>query len=119
MNDISALILQQAGLKTSYFAANSRYYGIDTASLEPSIEGGQPRIYVRRRFISQPERFHVLQEHGVTESERPDTVASLYLGDPEQFWRLCDANNVTYPNQLTETIGRRIRITLPEGIAGF
>ena len=119
MNDISALILQQTGLQTSYFTPNSRYYGIHTASLDPNTEGSSPHIYVRRRLIAQPERFHVLQEHLVTQGDRPDTVAAHYLGDPEQFWRVCDANNVSSPNELTATIGRRIRITLPEGIAGF
>ena len=41
-----------------------------------------------------------------------------YLGDPEQFWRVCDANRAMRPDELTETIGRRLRITLPEGIPG-
>jgi len=38
------------------------------------------------------------------------------LGDPELFWRVCDANRAMRPDELTETIGRRLRITLPEGI---
>jgi hypothetical protein len=116
MNDISALILQQAGLKTSYFSPTSRYYGIDTLTLE---RPQRPILYVRRRLITQPERFQLLHEHTVTEKERPDNLAAQQLGDPEQFWRICDANGVMYPNELTETIGRRIRITLPEGIYGF
>ena len=119
MNDISALILQQTGINTNYFSPGSRYYGIAIGSLEPLHEGGLPRVYVRRRFIAQPERYHLLQEHSVLLNERPDTVTAQYLGDPEQFWRVCDANNVMQPDELTDTIGRRIKITLPEGIAGF
>ena len=41
-----------------------------------------------------------------------------YLGDPEQFWRLCDANAALRPDELME-VGRWLRITLPEGIPGI
>jgi hypothetical protein len=54
----------------------------------------------------------------VTQGDRLDNVTARYLGDPEAFWRICDANNAMRPNELTETIGRRLRITLPEGIPG-
>jgi hypothetical protein len=54
----------------------------------------------------------------VFQGDRLDNIAALYLGDPEQFWRICDANAAMRPNELTETIGRRLRITLPEGIPG-
>jgi hypothetical protein len=57
-----------------------------------------------------------LTEHTVNEGERLDNITALYLGDPEQFWRVCDANGVIRPEELTETVGRKIRITLPEGI---
>lgn len=117
MTDVSALILQQTGVKNSYFSLTSRYYGIDITTFESAQQGTIP--YVRRRFVPSPERFQLLQEHTVTQSERPDTITSQYLGDPEQFWRVCDANGVMHPNELVETIGRRIRITLPEGIPGF
>ena len=54
----------------------------------------------------------------MTEGERLDHIAAKYLGDPEQFWRLCDANGAIRPNELLEPVGRRIRITLPENIPG-
>ena len=54
----------------------------------------------------------------MTEGERLDNIAAQYLGDPEQFWRICDANGAMRPDELTETVGRRLRITLPEGIPG-
>ena len=65
-----------------------------------------------------PERFALLQEHTVSQGDRLDNLAAQYLGDPEQFWRLCDANGAMRPEELTETVGRRLRITLPEGIPG-
>lgn len=116
MNDPLQLLLQQSGIKRPSFTPNSRYFGIDTATVENTE--GQSIIYVRRRFIAPPEKFDLLQEHTVTEGERPDQVAQQYLSDPEQFWRICDANAVMNPNELTDTIGRKIRITLPEGIPG-
>ena len=78
-----------------------------------------PLIYLRRRFIPPPDDFFLLQEHTVTEGQRLDTISNQYLGDPEQFWRLCDANGVMQPNELTDTVGGKIRITLPEGVPGY
>jgi hypothetical protein len=98
------------------FSITSRYYGIATVTLETA--DGKKISFVRRRFVPPPERFDLLVEHVVTEDERVDNITSQYLGDPEQFWRVCDANGVVRPDELTETIGRRIRITLPEGIPG-
>ena len=96
------------------FPINSRYYGIATVTLE--TQDGKQIVFLRRRFVPAPERFDLLTEHTVSEGERLDNITALYLGDPEQFWRVCDANAVIRPEELTETIGRKIRITLPEGI---
>ena len=99
-----------------YFPATSRYYAVETATLE-TAEGKTVR-YLRRRFVPSPDRFTLLQEHLVTQNDRLDNITARYLGDPEQFWRVCDANGAMRPDALTETIGRRLRITLPEGIPG-
>lgn len=74
--------------------------------------------YIRRRFLQRADRFDVLQEHTVTAGDRLDNITAQYLGDPEQFHVLCDANNAMRPLELTETVGRKLRITLPEGIPG-
>jgi hypothetical protein len=65
------------------------------------------------------ENFALLQEHVVMEGERLDNITAQYVGDPEQFWRICDANRAMRPDGLTATPGRRLRITLPEGIPGM
>jgi hypothetical protein len=98
------------------FSITSRYYNLEQLKFE--MADGRKIVYVRRRFIPAADRFALLQEHSVAEGERLDNITALYLGDPEQFWRLCDANNAMRPEELTETIGRRLRITLPEGIPG-
>jgi hypothetical protein len=99
-----------------HFPPTSRYHGLETAVWE-GPDGKQYR-YVRRRFLPSPARFSLLQEHVVGEGERLDNIAARYLGDPEQFWRIADANNAMRPEELTQEPGRRLRITLPEGIPG-
>lgn len=103
-------------MTTFNFPPTSRYSGIDTATL--TLADGRIVSYLRRRFLPSPERFALLQEHVVTQGERLDNVTAKYIGDPEAFWRIADANSAMRPDALTETIGRRLRITLPEGIPG-
>jgi hypothetical protein len=116
MADPLQALLQSGALKTTAFPPTSRYHGIETATRE--IADGKAVVYLRRRFVPPPEKFSLLQEHTVVQGDRLDNLTNQYQGDPEQFWQLCDANNVMHPDELTETIGRRIRITLPEGIPG-
>lgn len=98
------------------FPPTSRYAPIETATW--TAPDGRTIVYLRRRFVPPPERFALLQEHVVTQGDRLDNVTAQYLGDPEQFWRLCDANGALHPDELIEEVGRRLRITLPEGIPG-
>ena len=99
-----------------YFPPNSRYYLIETATYKAPDE--KEYLYLKRRWIPQPEHFSLMQEHLVVEGDRLDNIAAHYLNDPEQFWRICDANRAMRPDALTEEPGRWIRITLPEGIPG-
>lgn len=98
------------------FGMTSRYFNLSTAKIE--MASSETIAYVRRRFIPPPERFALLQEYTVTQGERLDNITAHFLGDPEQFWRVCDANRAMRPEELTETVGRKLRITLPEGIPG-
>ncbi|MBN1569764.1 MAG: LysM peptidoglycan-binding domain-containing protein [Acidobacteria bacterium] len=116
MSDALKALLQPPALRDNLFPPTSRYYGVETANLETS--DGKTVAYLRRRFCPPPERFTVLQEHTVTEGDRIDNVAAKYLGDPEQAWRICDANRAMSPSELTEQPGRKLNITLPEGIKG-
>lgn len=101
---------------TYNFSPASRYYGIETTTLQ-TVDGFIV-AYLRRRFLPSPDRFALLQEHLVTEGDRLDNISAKYMGDPEAFWRIADANSAMRPEELTKTIDRRIRITLPEGIPG-
>jgi hypothetical protein len=115
MSDPLQAILQSS-TKTTFFQATSRYHSIDTATLETAEK--KTIIYLRRRFVPPPERFALIHEHTVIQGDKLDNLAAQYLGDPEQFWRLCDANAAINPDELTENIGSKLRITLPEGIPG-
>ena len=103
-------------MATYNFPPTSRYYGIDTNTL--GTVDDRKIIYLRRRFLPAPDRFALLQEHVVSEGERLDNIAGKYLNDAEAFWRIADANAAMRPEELTETLGRWLRITLPEGIPG-
>lgn len=113
MTDILAL---QQIMPIVVFGPSSRYANIATAKIEI---GGQIIVYVRRRFCPHPETLAVVGAHTVTQGERLDHIAARYLGDPELFWRICDGNRAMRPEELTETIGRSLVITLPEGVPGF
>ncbi len=116
MTDPLKAFMQANALTAPAFSPDSRYHGLDTAQwVRPD---GELVTYVRRRFVSQPENFATLREHLVESGDRVDNLAANYLGDPQQYWRICDGNRVLRPEELTETVGRRIRITLPEGVPG-
>lgn len=108
-------LMQQTGMGNSYFAQNSRYFGLEIRKTKDA--SGREVNYVGRRIIAQPEDFQLLEEHTVVQHDRLDNLAHKYLGDAEQFWRICDANAAMNPLELTATIGDRVRITLPQGIS--
>lgn len=97
------------------FPPNSRYAATETA--EFTQPDGTRVVYLRRRFVPDPSRFVTLQEYRVVEGDHVDRMAAAMLGDPEQFWRLPDANGVLGARDLEE-VGRRIRLTLPDGMGG-
>jgi hypothetical protein len=94
----------------------SRYFDVPTATLVAPDDSEM--LYLRRRFAPQPERLALLEEHVVALGDRLDNVAALHLEDPEQFWRIADANRALQPEGLVACVGRRLRITLPDGVPG-
>ena len=98
------------------FDLTSRYSGLDIATLTVKDSDGLQRQikFVKRRFIPATTGAATLVEHTVTQGERLDNITAQYLGDPVQFWRICDANFVLRPTDLTDTIGNVINITMPQ-----
>src|ERR1044071_5353671 len=98
------------------FDPTSRYGSLETVKLEITDADGAPRViaYKRRRFIPPADGQTTLVEHTVTQGERLDNITARYLGDPLQFWRICDANLALDPDELTDETGRTIAITMPQ-----
>lgn len=94
------------------FDYTSRYYAIETATLK--LPDGRTVAYKRRRFLPAGEAMPLLAETPVAQGERPDVLAHRTLGDPLQYWRLCDANNLMRPTELTAEPGRAVRVPLPQ-----
>jgi len=94
------------------FEYTSRYFAIEQVIF--AAADGREMIYVRRRFLPDPASAVGLAEHTVTQGERLDQITARYLTDPEQFWRVCDANNAMNPEELTSEIGRKLLIPLPQ-----
>lgn len=94
------------------FSINSRYHAIETAKWRDS--GDREVIYLRRRFIPMPKESAFQIDHVVNQNERLDMITARYLGNPEQFWRVCDMNKAMKPEEMTSTIGRRLHIAMME-----
>jgi nucleoid-associated protein YgaU len=116
MTDPLKALLEAGEINTTLFAPTSRYYTIDTATYETSDK--TTVVHLRRRFIPSPEEYIQQQEHTIVQNDRLDNLSNQYLGDPEQYWQLCDANGAIKPDEITENIGGKLRITLPKGIPG-
>lgn len=97
------------------FAANSRYAG--SAGAYYTTPDGQVITYVARRVLPPPEIFTPLAWHRLSQSERVDMLAEQYYGDPEQYWRICDANRVYRPADTTTNPDAVLLIPLPLEVA--
>ncbi|BAY08531.1 hypothetical protein [Calothrix sp. NIES-2098] len=94
------------------FDYTSRYYNLETAKL--TMPDDRIVAYVKRRFLPQGKNMLLLEEISVTQGDRLDQITGRILGDPLQFWRVCDANNAMNPIDLTAEIGQKIRVPIPQ-----
>lgn len=116
-------------MTTPPFPPGSRYATTPTARLLAS--DGREIVYLRRRFIPPADTLALVREHLVIAGDRIDNVAAVHLGDPEQSWQLGDANtafdladltaqpDLTLQPERAAQPGRRLRVTLPQGIPGM
>jgi hypothetical protein len=108
-------LIDAGAIPTSPFTSNSRYAGVAFGLYRRNPDDpGKP--YVLRRFIPQRHDIAVLLEHIVRSGERPDLLAAQAFGDAELYWRIADANAVTDPFELTDTLAARIAIPTVPGI---
>ncbi len=94
------------------FETGSRYSTLEQATY--TAEDGRKITYVRRRFCPQAEKLSTLVEVTVTDGDRLDLLAARTIGNAEQFWRICDAENALNPSELTEQPGRILKVPIPE-----
>jgi hypothetical protein len=92
------------------FFRGSRYESV--AEDEITARDGRTIRYKRMRFI--PDARGSLS-YTVRQGDRPDLAAYNTLGDPEQFWRLCDVNRIQRPADLTRAPGTQIQVPGPGG----
>lgn len=116
MNDPFKTLMESGLITQGDFPSNSRYQNTPTTTM--TLTDGRRVAYLKRRMVPPASHFSLLQEHVVTRGERLDLIAAKYFDDPELFWQICDANDATRPERLVETVGERIRITLPAGVPG-
>lgn len=95
------------------FPRTSRYYNIEIVRITTPDQ--REIVYLRRRFLPLAPPAVIIAEHAVEDGDRLDNVTAKYLGDPEQFWQVCDANDAMQPDELTEEIGRRLKVAMPNG----
>lgn len=91
--------------------SESRYYQLETRT---TIEDGREVAYKSRRFLPKAQDHKTLTQVSVAQGDRLDRISTKTLGSPLQYWRICDANNSMNPADLTESIGRRLVIPIPE-----
>lgn len=111
------------------FEPTSRYANIDDATIERqkkeerevgAVTTTTTRItyrYKKRRFIPM-ERQPAISHLTVTGGDRLDQIVAKLLGDPEQYWQICDANfddddGAMHPLDLMK-VGRLLNIPLPK-----
>ena len=94
------------------FQPTSRYFNLGTNTF---VRDDKSLIkYTKRRFIPPSDNMTILQKVAVIAGDRIDLVSARTLGDPELFWRICDANNAMHPLDLTDKPGSILDIPLVE-----
>ncbi len=94
------------------FDKHSRYAKLETSSLLTAK--GETITFVKRRFLPPAAGHRLLVEVAVSEGDRLDLIASKTIGNAEQYWRICDANDAMDPFELLEQPGRVLSVPLPQ-----
>jgi hypothetical protein len=93
------------------FDPTSRYNAL--ANRAYTTREGHQIVYKERRFLPKGSTQPLLVEITVGPSDRLDLIAWRSLGQPELFWRVCDANDVMNPADATAP-GRTLRVAMPQ-----
>jgi hypothetical protein len=77
------------------FFKGSRYEKIDTNSITTS--NGRVIVYKKIRFIPLTQG---VAGYSVRQGDRLDQIANVSFRDAQRFWRICDANEAMWPDDL-------------------
>ena len=94
------------------FSPTSRYQPYEKKTY--TAADGREISYMRRRFLPNGEDLPLLLEATLTDGDRLDQLAARMIGDPEQFWRIADANNAMNPFDLADEAGKKLRVPIPQ-----
>jgi nucleoid-associated protein YgaU len=111
-------LLSMGAIPSVSFPTDSRYYGFSTLSY--TSPDGETVSYLARRYVPQPgaANYATVARHTVVHGDRLDLLAAKYLGDPLVYWLICDANGAMRPDELVQTPGSVLSITMPQGVPG-
>jgi hypothetical protein len=93
------------------FSFSSRYRDNENRTRE--MDDGEIVVYRERRLIPRQEDHVTMQTLVRTPEERIDQISRRALGDPSQFWQLCDANVVMNPHDLLEDPRALVNVPAP------
>ena len=97
------------------YPPDSRY--ADVPSVTRTLPDGRTVTYLRARLVPAPDTLDDARVHTVVPLDRLDTLAAVYYGDSQLWWRIADANRALDPDALLVP-GTRLRIPHPEGLPG-
>ena len=93
------------------FDQRSRYR--DTENAQHTTDSGDVVVYRRRRILPRVEDMQMRGMVTVIPNERVDHLTARTLGDPLQYWQLCDANPVMNPSELL-TQSSSVKVPQPQ-----
>ena len=96
--------LQANALTPPAFPPTSRYYGIADVAARAGRRHA-PIVLRAAALRAAAGELRAAADRDVVAGDRLDNLAARYLGDPEQFWRLCDANGAMRPEELVANVG--------------
>jgi hypothetical protein len=91
------------------FFKGSRYEKVATNQITDPT--GRVIVYKKIRFIPPTQG---VVGYMVRQGDRLDLIANLSFRDAQRFWRICDANDSMWPDDLLQ-IGKTLEIPSSEG----
>ncbi len=111
-----AKLLAPPTADTAPFPANSRYHGLPLR--RQTLDDGREVAFVGRRFLPALDNYNRIAIHQVQDGDRLDLLAAQYFADPEQGWRIAEANGVRDPREALAQAGSRIAIAAASKLQG-